>query len=80
MRVVIRYSGDCWTEISDATGRRLFFGLGNDGRTVELVGAPPFNALFGNADNVGLEVDGSDYTIPSSARRGRTARLTISSQ
>lgn len=79
LRVVISYSGDCWTEISDATGRRLFFGLGSDGRTVELSGAQPFNALFGNADNVALEVDGSDFAIPASARRGRTARLTISS-
>lgn len=77
LRVLITYTGDCWTEITDATGRRLFFGLGSDGRTVELSGAAPFNVLFGNADNVTLLVNGAEYAIPPSSRRGLTARLTI---
>ncbi len=77
LRLLITYSGDCWTEITDATGRRLFFGLGSDGRTVELSGEAPFNVLFGDADNVSLAVDGADYAIPASARRGRTARFSI---
>jgi len=78
LRMLVTYSGDCWTEISDANGRRLFFDLGTDGRTVELSGEAPFNALFGNADNVSLQVNGSEYLIPAEGRRGRTARLTIS--
>lgn len=77
MRVLLTYSGDCWTEISDASGRRLFFDLGTDGRTVELSGEAPFNALFGNADNVTIRVNGSDRAIGATERRGRTARLTI---
>jgi len=80
LRLLITYSGDCWTEITDATGRRLFFGLGSDGRTVELSGARPFNVLFGNADNVTLLVDGNEFAIPASSRRGLTARLTIGAQ
>ena len=77
LRVLLTYSGDCWTEISDATGRRLFFDLGTDGRTVELSGAAPFNVLFGNADNVSIQVNGSDHAISAAERRGRTARLTL---
>ena len=77
VRLLVTYSGDCWTEITDATGRRLFFGLGNDGRTVELSGTAPLNALFGDADNVSLEVNGNDFTIPASSRRGDTARVVI---
>ena len=77
LRLLITYSGDCWTEITDATGRRLFFGLGSDGRTVELSGEAPFNVLFGNAEFVSLEVNGSEYDLSTAARRGRTARLTI---
>jgi len=77
LHLLVTYSGDCWTEISDATGRRLFFALGKDGRTVELSGEAPFNVLFGDADNVSLRVNGTAFEIPSSARRGRTARLTI---
>jgi len=77
MSLSITYSGDCWTEITDASGRRLFFALGESGRTVDLSGAAPFNVLFGDAANVSLVVNGSSFDIPAANRRGRTARLTI---
>ena len=78
MRMLLTYTGDCWTEITDATGRRLFFDLGNDGRTVELTGAEPFNVLFGNPGNVNVLVNGDDYALPATTRPGRPLRLTIS--
>jgi cytoskeleton protein RodZ len=78
MRVLVTYTGDCWTEITDAKGRRLFFGMGTDGRTVELSGEAPFNVLFGNAGNASIRVNGSERAISAEERRGRTARLTIS--
>lgn len=77
VRLDIRFSGDCWTEISDGSGRRLFFDLGRSGRTVRLNGEAPLAVLFGNADNVELSVNGDDYPIPATSRRGQTARLTI---
>jgi len=73
----ITYSGDCWTEITDASGRRLFFDLGKSGRTVDLRGEAPFNVLFGDAANVSLVVNGASYAIRESDRRGQTARLTL---
>ena len=78
MQMLITYSGDCWTEISDAKGRRLFFGLGKDGRTVELSGEAPFNVLFGDAANVSIRVNGIERAISAAERRGNTARLTVS--
>jgi cytoskeleton protein RodZ len=77
LRLSVTFLGDCWTEITDANGRRLFFALGESGRTVNLSGEAPFNVLFGDAANVSLEVNGAGYTIPAADRRGRTARLTI---
>ena len=76
MQLMLTYSGDCWTEISDATGRRLYFGLGSDGRTVELSGTAPFDVLLGNANNVSLKVNGSAYVIDSVDRLGR-ARFSV---
>lgn len=76
MTLQINYSGDCWTEISDARGRRLFFDLGKAGRTVNLSGEAPFNVLFGDAANVSLRVNGEAFELPAIDRRG-TARLTI---
>jgi len=75
--VTLQFDGDCWTEITDAAGDRLFFGLGATGRTVDIAGAPPLSVLFGNADNVRVRVDGLDYPIPAASRRGRTARFSI---
>ena len=78
MRLLLTYTGDCWTEITDASGRRLLFDLGKDGRTVELSGAEPFNVLFGNPGNVEVSVNGSAYELPPVTRPDRPMRLTIS--
>ena len=77
VRLSLEFSGDCWTEISDATGRRLFFEMGRAGEAVSLVGVAPFEILFGNVDNVALEVNGSDFPLNSTNPGGRTARMTI---
>ena len=76
--LLVTYTGDCWTEITDASGRRLLFALGKDGRTVELSGAEPFNVLFGNPGNVSVQVNGEDYALPQTSRPDRPMRLTIS--
>ncbi|NIV17981.1 MAG: DUF4115 domain-containing protein [Woeseiaceae bacterium] len=76
-RLQLTFSGDCWTEISDASGRRLFFNMGRAGRTVELAGEAPFDVLFGDAGNVSVRVDGNDYPVRPNSPGSRTARLTI---
>ncbi len=77
VRLEVTFDGDCWTEISDGRGQRLFFDLGRTGRTITLDGAAPLSVLFGNADNVSLRVNGRDYTVSPADRRGQTARLTL---
>jgi cytoskeleton protein RodZ len=78
VRVLLTYRGDCWTEITDASGRRLFFDLGRDGRSVELSGAEPLSVLFGSPGNVRVEVNGDDFALPADARPDRPLRLTVS--
>jgi cytoskeleton protein RodZ len=80
IQLVLSYSGDCWTEVTDATGRRLFFNLGSAGRTVTLSGIEPLGVLLGDSSNVTLRVNGQDYTISAADRRGKTARLTINGE
>lgn len=77
VELTLSFSGDCWTEVSDAAGDRLFFGLGRAGETVSVTGSAPLQVLLGNAANAALSVDGASFAIPASARRGDTARLTI---
>ncbi|MFQ6005259.1 MAG: helix-turn-helix domain-containing protein [Woeseia sp.] len=80
VELALTFSGDCWTEVTDATGRRLFFDLGTEGRTVTLTGMEPLAVLFGNSSHVSVLVNGFDYGIPATSRRGNTARLTIYGQ
>jgi cytoskeleton protein RodZ len=78
VRMLLIYTGDCWTEVTDATGRRLLFALGKDGRSVELSGAEPLNVLFGSPYNVEVIVNGEPFALPETARPDRPFRLTIS--
>lgn len=77
VQVELTYSGDCWTEASDASGRRLFYDLGSAGRVVTIGGDAPIRIVLGDGDNVSIRVEGRNYPIPNSARSGRLARLTI---
>ena len=77
VRLAVTFVGDCWTEITDASGRRLFFDLGRAGRTISVSGQAPLSVLLGDADNVSLQVNGNDFAIADADRRGRTARLML---
>ena len=77
VRLSITFLGDCWTEIYDAAGNQLYFGLGREGRTVNISGRGPLSVLFGDADSVSLRVNGEDFAIVDADRCGRTARLML---
>ena len=80
LRLSLNFSGDCWTEISDADGRRLFYNMGRNGQTVELSGKAPISALFGNADNVKVLVNNSAYSLPPPDSSNRTVSVAILKQ
>lgn len=80
VQLSLTFTGECWTEVTDAAGHRLYFGLGTEGRTMTLDGAEPLGVLLGNSTNVSIKVNGLDYGIPAANRRGNTARLTIYGQ
>jgi cytoskeleton protein RodZ len=72
------FSGECWTEIIDADGRRLFINMGNAGQSVSVRGRAPISALFGNVANVKVQVNGDDYALPVARNANGTVRVTIS--
>jgi cytoskeleton protein RodZ len=67
---------DCWLEAIDASGARLFYGLGQAGAVRRVTGEPPIDIFLGNANGVTLTVDGEPYAVPSRDRRG-LARFVI---
>lgn len=80
LRLSLNFLGECWAEISDADGRRLFYNMGHSGQTVELSGKAPISALFGNADNVEVLVNDSAYALPTPDSSNRTVRVAILNQ
>jgi cytoskeleton protein RodZ len=78
VQMELSFSGDCWTEVSDGSGRRLYYDLGQSGRVIALSGDAPLHVILGDSANVSITVDGRAYPIPASARTGRLARLDIS--
>ena len=78
MNLNIIYSGLCWTEVFDANGERLFFGLGDQDREVNIKGLPPFDVMLGAADNLlEIKLEGREYNVVDSVRRGEVLRFTV---
>ena len=78
MNLTIIYSGLCWTEIFDANGERLFFGLGDQDREVNIDGVPPFDVMLGAADNLlEIKLEGREYNVVDSIRRGEVLRFKV---
>ncbi|MEO0344684.1 MAG: RodZ domain-containing protein [Pseudomonadota bacterium] len=73
----IRFTAECWFEVLDAEGRRLATGTAAAGDRRRIDGPRPLSVTLGVADAATLILDGEAVSIPASARRGRSARLTL---
>lgn len=72
----LSFSGDCWVQIKDATGKTLFSGVKGNGQSLSLKGETPYHIVLGAHNNVSMTfasepVDLSGYTS------GKVARLTL---
>jgi cytoskeleton protein RodZ len=75
--VVLTYSGDSWTEIYDATGRRLLYGLSTGAATRRVAGVAPLSVLLGDASGVTLEVGGRATSFARFTHADHIARFMI---
>ena len=64
VRVRLEYSGACWTEIYDAAGKRLAFGMGDIGRVRMITGTPPLRVTLGNVSAVTVQINDSAVVVP----------------
>lgn len=77
MDAVLTYSADSWTEVYDATGRRLLYGVSSAHATRRLQGIAPLSVTLGDASAVTIEVGGRAASISRFVRPDRTARFLI---
>ncbi len=72
-----KYAADSWTEVYDASGRRLLYGMAAAPATHTLDGMPPLSVTLGDAIGVTIEVDGREASIARFVRPDHTARFLI---
>jgi cytoskeleton protein RodZ len=77
INAIFTYSADSWTEVYDATGRRLLYGLSSGPATRKLEGVPPLSVMLGDANDVTIEVGGRAASILRFVRSDHTARFLI---
>ncbi|HUA25179.1 MAG TPA: RodZ domain-containing protein [Steroidobacteraceae bacterium] len=77
IEVIFVYSANSWTEVHDATGRRLLYGLSLGRATRRLEGVPPLSVLLGDASGVTLEVGGRPESFSPFVRADHTAWFLI---
>ena len=74
---VFTYSADSWTEVYDATGRRLLYGMSTGPVTRKLEGVPPLSVMLGDASGVTIAIGGRVASISRFVRSDHTARFLI---
>jgi cytoskeleton protein RodZ len=77
LALLLAYSADSWTEVDDATGRHLLYGLATGPATRRVAGVPPLRVVLGDASDVTLEVGGRATSFARFVRADHSARFLI---
>ena len=78
--LVLTASEDCWAEINDANGKRLYYDLVKSGMTKEFQGQAPFRVFLGFAPSVEIKINGQAFDFSSYVRRNKTAKFNVKAQ
>lgn len=74
------FSNDCWLEVSDSAGKKLFSGLKRKGETLDLAGHPSYQLKIGAPAAVQIQFQGKPVDLSRFIRTNQVARLTVSAE
>ncbi|MBB1320230.1 MULTISPECIES: RodZ domain-containing protein [unclassified Shewanella] len=74
--LTIELSGDCWVNVTDATGKVMVDGVKNSAQRIEVQGTKPFKVILGAPQVASISLDGNKISLAEFAN-GRVARLTL---
>ena len=75
-QVQIQFTADCWTQVTDGSGKVLFSGLKRKGDNVSVSGKPPFAVRLGYARGAQVNYNGHAVDV-APFTSGETARLKL---
>lgn len=78
--VVMTFNADCWLEVSDATGKKLFSGIQRSGGKLSLAGTPPYRLKIGAPRAVQVQYQNQPVDLSRFIRNNQVARLTLGAQ
>ncbi|TNV20174.1 cytoskeleton protein RodZ [Buttiauxella sp. B2] len=78
--LVMNFNADCWLEVTDATGKKLFSGMQRKDGTLNLAGQAPYKLKIGAPSAVQIQFQGKPVDLSRFIRTSQVARLTVSAE
>jgi len=78
--LVMNFTADCWLEVSDATGKKLFSGMQRKDATLNLTGQAPYKLKIGAPSAVQIQFQGKPVDLSRFIRTNQVARLTLNAE
>lgn len=75
--LVMNFDNDCWLEVTDATGKKLFSGMQRTGGKLNLTGTAPYRLKIGAPGAVKVQYQGQPVDLSRFIRTNQVARLTV---
>ncbi|MGA3796906.1 RodZ family helix-turn-helix domain-containing protein [Pseudomonas fluorescens] len=75
-QVKVQFTADCWTQVTDGSGKVLFSGLKRKGDSLAVNGKPPFTVRLGFARGAQVSYNGQPVDV-APFTSGETARLKL---
>ncbi len=78
--LVMNFNADCWLEVTDATGKKLFSGMQRKDGNLNLAGQAPYKLKIGAPAAVQIQFQGKPVDLSRFIRTNQVARLTVSAE
>lgn len=78
--IIMDFNADCWLEVTDAAGKKLFSGMQRSGGKLSLAGTAPYRLKIGAPSAVQIQYQGQPVDLSRFIRSNQVARLTLGAQ
>lgn len=78
--IAMTFSGDCWLEVIDAAGKKLYSGVQRSGSALNLSGQAPYRLKIGAPAAVQIQYQGKPVDLSRFVRSNQIARLTLAAE
>lgn len=78
--LAMTFTADCWLEVTDANGKKLFSGIQRSGANLNLAGQTPYKLKIGAPSAVQIQFQGKPVDLSRFIRSNQVARLTLNAE